>query len=414
MIAFVTPWIFSIGPLSLPAPRLFLLVITLPCLIKWIRGGAGRIRVADFAILLFCLWGAVSLAVVHGVNFAVQPAGSLFVETMGAYLLARCYIRSADDFLNMARALFKVVLFLLPFALFETVTGRDILLELFSAVMKSYAYTGGDRRGGFYRVQAVFDHSILFGLCTGSAFALTHLVIGRGMPAPQRLWRTMIVGLTAVLSLSSAPIAALAMQATFMMWDWLLRSIRYRWAILWAFAFAAYIAVELGSNQSAVKFYISHLTFDPHTGWHRLLIWEYGSATVWQHPLFGIGFGEWARESWMGDSVDMFWLLNAMRFGLPAGLLIFSAFLMLVVSVGMKKGLGERLSAYRTAYLIVMTSFLVVGWTVHFWSMAYIWFLFLLGSGVWLLDVKTHEKCRVAAVQPRPRPGRKCDDRGAV
>ncbi|RYZ64789.1 MAG: hypothetical protein EOP09_15380, partial [Proteobacteria bacterium] len=39
---------------------------------------------------------------------------------------------------------------------------------------------------------------------------------------------------------------------------------------------------------------------------------------------------------------------------------------------------------YRVAYLIVITSFFLAGWTVHFWGAAYLLFLFLLGCGGWL------------------------------
>ena len=173
-----------------------------------------------------------------------------------------------------------------------------------------------------------------------------------------------------------------------MMWNWLLRSVAYRWKILWGVFLASYLFVEFGSNQTPVQFYISHLTFNPHTGWHRLLIWEYGSASVVNNPLFGVGFGDWARASWMSSSVDMFWLVYAMRHGLPAGLLILSAFLMLFLAVSFRKDLDGHLNACRMAYLIIMTSFFIVGWTVHLWGMAYIWFVFLLGSGAWLLDVR--------------------------
>ena len=36
-----------------------------------------------------------------------------------------------------------------------------------------------------------------------------------------------------------------------------------------------------------------------------------------------------------------------------------------------------------------MTAFFMVGWTVHFWGATYVLFLFLLGSGVWILDAKS-------------------------
>src|SRR3954466_10503300 len=72
-------------------------------------------------------------------------------------------------------------------------------------------------------------------------------------------------------------------------------------------------------------------------------IWEYGSASVLNNPLFGVGFGDWARASWMTSSADMFWLVNAMRHGLPAGLLIMSAFLLLFLPVSLRKILVERI-----------------------------------------------------------------------
>jgi hypothetical protein len=334
----------------------------------------------------------------------------IFVETAGSYFLARVYIRSADDFLNMARALFGLVAFLFPFAVIEATTGQDLLLKAWSAILTSYESSGEDVRAGFHRVQSVFDHPILYGICVGSTLAMTHLVLGRESSPAKRWARTSLNGAAALLSLSSAPIAAVVMQAMLVMWNWALRRVRFRWKILWVLLMASYLVISMGSNQGAVKFYISHLTFDPQTGWHRLLIWQYGSASVLDHPLFGIGFNEWARESWMSSSVDMFWLLHAMRHGLPAGLLILAAFFLLFLPISFRKSSDQRVEAYRTAYLIAMISFFVVGWTVHFWAMAYMWFLFMLGSGAWLLDLRaasgstTSRLLRKGANRSRP-PG---------
>ncbi|ALN74690.1 hypothetical protein M673_18385 (plasmid) [Aureimonas sp. AU20] len=398
LVSLTIPWMILIGPLAMSIPRAILVVLVGPCFLRWVRGRAGPIRAADLCLLAFWAWCALSLAVVHGPGFAVQPSGILFVETMGAFLLARCYIRDADDFLALARLLFRIVAFLMPFALFEALTDRDILLQFFASILPSYADAGGDMRAGLYRVQTVFEHPILFGICTGSALALTHLVLGRGLSGVSRWWRSIVVGGTAFLSLSSAPMAALLAQVFLMVWGWSLRRNPARWKLLWALVAASYLVVAVGSNQTPVQFYISRFTFDPHTGWHRLLIWQYGSASVLRHPLFGIGFGEWVRESWMSSSVDMFWLLNAMRHGLPAGLLMLGAFLSAVLRVGWRKGLDDRLAAYRTAYVIVMTGFFLVGWTVHFWGVSYLWFMFLLGSGLWLLDASAE-----ASQAPSPR-----------
>jgi hypothetical protein len=47
--------------------------------------------------------------------------------------LAQCYIRDADGFHNAIQILFGIVLVLMPFAMLELVTGRNLLRELFAA-----------------------------------------------------------------------------------------------------------------------------------------------------------------------------------------------------------------------------------------------------------------------------------------
>ena len=68
------------------------------------------------------------------------------------------------------------------------------------------------------------------------------------------------------------------------------------------------------------------------------------------------------------------------------------AFFSIFLGVSLRKGFDDRLIAYRTGFLISMTGFFLVGWTVAFWNSAYVVFFFLLGSGVWMLDVETKER----------------------
>ena len=89
------------------------------------------------------------------------------------------------------------------------------------------------------------------------------------------------------------------------------------------------------------------------------------------------------------------------------------SFFAVFLGVSFRKGLDERLIAYRTAYLTVMMTFFLVGWTVHFWGAAYLWFLFLLGSGVWLLDVRIDDGVRYR-LDLSPDRGRTGGERGAL
>jgi O-antigen ligase len=402
LIALVVPWVIFVGPLRMSVYRFVLLATVLPCLCMWIAGRAGRIRLADILLLLFWFWCMLGLMVIHGMELSVQTSGIWFVETLGPYLLARCYIRDADDFYNMTQLLFRIVLVLLPFAIVEFLTGQNVLRELFAVIFPTLS-DSMPPRWGLTRVQSAFDHPILFGLCTGSVFALVHLVLGYEKNVLQRSVRTSLVGAASILSMSSGPIIAVIAQGLLLSWNSLLRVVKMRWKILVGLLAVMVLLIELVANRSLPAIVSSYLAFDQQSYWFRLLIWDYGSASVLKHPLFGVGLNEWQRPDWMPSSIDNIWLFLAVRYGLPAPLLLLLALSSIFWAVASKKGLDDRLAAYRTAYLITMMAFFLVGWTVHFWDAAYVLFLFLMGSGVWLLDVRSEER---AALHVRPHPAR--------
>ena len=385
LISLVVPLVLSVGPLAVSAFRLVLLALAVPCLASWLSGKAGRIRAVDILVALFCLWSALAIAMVHGPAEAVEPGGMLFLETFVAYLVARCYVRTYGDMVATARVLFTLVAAFLPLALWETFTGQKLTLQLFRAVMPTIADTSTEIRWGLSRVQGPFEHPILFGVFCGSVAALTYLVLGQETGRVRRQVTTAAVVLTSMCSLSSGPWVAILAQLALLGWHGLLGPIEARWRILWVLGGLTYVVLELVSDQSVPQI-LTRYAFDPWTAFYRLLIFEYGWASVMGHPLFGTGFGEWPRPSWMPTSIDMFWLLPAVRHGLPTAMLMLLAFFTAFLGVSLKPYRDERLLSCRTAYLITMTSFFLAGWTVHFWMATYVLFMFLLGSGMWLLD----------------------------
>jgi hypothetical protein len=84
LVGLILPWIIPLGSLNLSAYRIVLLVAFVPCSVLWMQGRAGRIRLPDLGLMLFNLWAAVGLAVVHGVGPAIQLGGMLFIEGMGS------------------------------------------------------------------------------------------------------------------------------------------------------------------------------------------------------------------------------------------------------------------------------------------------------------------------------------------
>lgn len=385
LVAMILPWAFSIGSLALSAYRVVLLALIVPTAVYWLAGRAGKIRAVDILLCLFCIWSTVAVAVVHGADQALQPSGILIIETLGPYLVARCFIRSAEDFRAMVRLLAVLVVAMLPLALAEAVTGQRLILHLFRMLLPTIADGSAAPRWGLTRVQGPFEHPILFGVFCGSATAMTYLVLGQGVGLFRRWAMTAAVVATGLLSLSSGPIVAILAQLGLLAWNDVLGRVKARWRILWVLAIAVYVVLDIASNQPVFQL-LTRYAFDPWTAYYRLLIFQFGWASVMAHPLFGTGFNEWLHPAWMTSSIDMFWIVPAVRYGLPAALLFMLAFLLAVAGVAFRSGRTPEASLCCTAYLITMTGFFLVGWTVHFWMATYVLFMFLLGSGMWLLE----------------------------
>jgi hypothetical protein len=396
LIGLVVPWVFYFGSLRMSVYRILLLLMFLPCLGAWLAGKAGRIRIADIALLLYSFWVIVSLAVNHGFELSVQSSGIVFIETLVPYLLARCYIRDAEDFYNVVQFLFRIVVLLLPFAIIEFVSGVNISRELFAVILPTFT-DAMPARMGLTRVQSVFDHPILYGVFTCSILALVYLVLGYKKDLLQRFSMTALVAATSMLSISSGPLTALAAQVSLLCWNGLLGAFAFRWKLLIALLAFMSLTVQMVAKQSLLDIIVTSFTFDPGSYWFRKVIWMYGTASVANHPLYGTGLNQWERPEWMASSIDNFWLFHAVRYGLPAAFLMPFALFAVFLPVSLKKGLDDKVAEYRTGFLITMTAFFVVAWTVHFWDAAYVVFLFLLGSGVWILDVKPKERSGLEA-----------------
>ena len=387
LLSIFLPVIISVGSLNLPPFRLLLSILVVPCLIKWSQGKAGPVRFPDIAILLYCVWATIALIANHGLAFSVQPSGSLIVETAGGYFVARCYIRDEVDFRNAIRWLFWSVAILCPFAVIESITHHDYILEIVGKLFTTHPLAENEPRWGLRRVQSVFEHPILFGVSTGAIFALVHLVLGAGQTAFRRWLKSGIVVVAAFFSLSSGPLSALTAQIMLVIWGWLMRNNKARWRMLWFVALTMYVAILTVSNQSVPEFLMTHFAFDEASAYYRVLIWKFGSESALNHPILGVGFNRWDRPSWMPPSIDMFWLLQAVYYGIPAGLLMILTFFSVVFKIGFRSNFPERLEHYRVAYLCCAIGYFLVGWTVHFWNGTYVLFLFLLSGGIWMLDV---------------------------
>ena len=78
-----------------------------------------------------------------------------------------------------------------------------------------------------------------------------------------------------------------------------------------------------------------------------------------------------------------------MTHGLPAAVLLVLIIVSIVLPLSLKKGLDEKLVAYRTGFLITVAGFCIALSTVALWNASLAMFFFMLGGGVWMLDARS-------------------------
>jgi len=386
IFSLIVPNYFFVGPMRLSPYKLVLLMAFVPVFFKWVSGAAGGIKSVDILIFLHCVWAFLALLVVHGAE-RIEAAGLYFIETFGVFLMARVYIRKPSHYRFFIKCLCWSVIIILPFGMVETMTARPIMSEIFGKISPVYANVIKDARWGLDRVQGPFEHPILFGVYCTAAVAPAYFVWGRNSNRFGKIARTTIMGIGTFISLSVGAYISFFIQFYIMLWDFFTVKLPRRWLILSLIFISAYLAIDLLSNRSPVEVFISYLTFNSGNSYNRILIWHYGTAEVARYPLFGIGFNEWERAYWMSTSMDNFWLVVAVRYGLPGFLLLMAAFLICIFKTGgLKLRVGSDADVYRTAYLVGIGGFIMALCTVHVWNANYVLLVFILGSGVWLLD----------------------------
>ncbi len=136
-----------IGPLRLAPYRVMLIVFLVPGIVMLLSGRVGRLRAADGFMALHALWAALALLINNGIGGGIEPAGIYVIEVMGAYLIGRCCVRSAEDFRRVVWVLFWLVVILLPLALFESVSGKSIIHNAFRALGGGRVLGGTPRSG---------------------------------------------------------------------------------------------------------------------------------------------------------------------------------------------------------------------------------------------------------------------------
>ena len=280
-----------------------------------------------------------------------------------------------------------VIMLSLPLAVFEGMTGHSPLITLIDAIpgLNSVTPIAIAPRLGLERAQVLFAHPIHYGLFGSTLTALVFVGTAGRWPIPLRVFGLSCGVFASFLALSSGAFLSVLLQLFLIIWALLLPKSRTRWFALLGLCCLAYVVIDVLSNRTPVRVFFSYATFSAHNAYWRGIIFEWGLVNIAQHPIFGIGLNDWVRPDFMrSGSMDNFWLVIAVRYGIPGFILFSGAFVMGLFRV-LFKDLPAELHAIRRAWVICFIGLTFTLCTVHIWTsiFSFVWFLF--GAGLWLL-----------------------------
>lgn len=368
------------------SPYRWVLLFTLPvALYKLLLLREDRLTLVDGLVAAHAFWVILAITVTHDAVKGAASGGIYLVESLGAFLLARVYVRTTEEFRSVVGVLALCVLMLMLVSIPEMVTGKHYARDFARSILGGTPPDEMGQRLGLTRAYGPFEHPILYGIFCAASIGLTRVAFASDKAFA--IWpavRTGLLFLATFASVSSGAMAVAAIQLGMIAWGRVTATIPGRWLVLAVVCVMGIVAVSSVSTRSPIAVLITTLSLSPETGYMRMEIFNYGSAEVERNPVWGIGFNDWERPDWMPDtgSVDNFWLLTAMRFGLPALVLLGLAMAVILFRAGRAKLSGDA-AELRTAVLIALVGIALAGCTVHFWNALFSLFFFLLGCSAW-------------------------------
>jgi hypothetical protein len=196
------------------------------------------------------------------------------------------------------------------------------------------------------------------------------------------------------LALSSGALLAMALQLFLIGWYLVFEKQKRRWWMLVGLFIAMYVFIDIFSNRTPIQVFMSYATFSAGTAYWRGLIFEWGLLNIIgdrSHDIpaalwLGIGINDWIRPAFMHtSSVDNFWLLMGMRYGLPGLLFLMIGYVVIIAKV-MRRNFEDdpEMSRIRRAWVFTFIGLTFTLCTVHVWTNVYSFVFFIFGAGVWI------------------------------
>jgi hypothetical protein len=371
----------TIGGIYLSPFRVFLLGASL-----YIVSGALRQSLRfvwpDLLIILGMGWIWLASFMTSGsVETSLIMGGSHTVDIGLSYFLARATIQTPSDLRRFLILIAPGVAFTGAIVVIEAVTHTLILQRLAGAVTGMPYPQRLDVRMGLMRGWGPFPHPILAGICLASLLPIYLLSGLRGWPRMLGAFGA----LGGFLTMSSAAMLGLVVGGILSVYDWLSERIgNLNWRIFLFLSVILAGAVELGSKSGFYSLLIRYASLNTASAYNRVLIWTFGTENISRNPWFGIGYADWDRPDWMhSGSFDHFWLITALRFGIPETFFLLGATLLGILMVALRsRQMVPHDARLLRGVAISMEVFALGLNSVSLWMAPLAWFFMLLGFTV--------------------------------
>jgi len=384
-------WLLLVGILLIPASlnihlsgdgfkftpgRAAIALLLLPSLFVLFRRSRHFIA-SDLFIFLTSSWMVLSRFPEDGLN---QSAAAAALELFGGYFAGRAFFYGPPALKDFLR-IFKIVIFcVISIAVLDPLFKQNIVQVAVSIVTQTPVPVPNQERFGIVRAASTIEMAELYGtVCCVAGSIFLFLESNRGA----RYFWAGFAFFGCLLSLSSGPILAFAIIIASYLYDQLLSAYSWRWKLVTA-ALALFLLILSLVTERPVSWLLSHLTLDASTGYFRLYVFQYIAQHINASPFVGYGFGSIGDDEFLSNvTVDCVWLVTAMRYGIPMGVLLFLANLTAYTSLGSRsraRAADRFMTKAATGFTQVLIVFMLIGITVHFWNST--WMLWAVCIGI--------------------------------
>ncbi len=376
------------GGLRLEAYRVVLALVLIYSLFN-LRDIIEKADLVDILLISFSLLAAMSFITNHGMKEGIEKAGIFTIEVLGAFYLARQFVTTPKRFFQINVVFIGILTLIVGFSVYESLTHHRIFHDWATRItghnsLDPSLYTHYYVRFGILRATNLFIHPILYGTLAAIFFPFAIFLV---FHAHKKRYIVGALGvfLSMMLTLSSAPLLSTAFQFMGAILSRYWYGAKRFWSALLFFCLSGAFLISAISNRGFFAILISHLTFNPTTGYYRMFQWQYAMDDVLDNPLLGIGISQWSRPDWLNYSIDSFWLLMTMQHGIPAGFILLFCSLYIVFHV--LNNLHKQHEYYRwmaNAWVLSFLALILIGFTVDFFGKLQPMFFFTLGAISWI------------------------------